>query len=81
MMNALEEGYVLAVVHDRPILRYELEQRDAGDISVLPEILEPQSYAIGLEAGSGLRESVNRRLLEVIQGDTWPETLATYLGR
>jgi ABC-type amino acid transport substrate-binding protein len=81
MMNALEEGYVLAVVHDRPILRYELEQRDAGDISVLPEILEPQSYAIGLQAGSGLRESVNRRLLEVIQGDTWPETLATYLGR
>ncbi|PXA05111.1 ABC transporter substrate-binding protein [Coraliomargarita sinensis] len=81
MMDELEAGDLVAVVHDRPILRYELEQRDAGDLSVLPELLEPQAYAFGLQAGSRLRESVNRALLEVTQADAWRDGLATYFGQ
>lgn len=81
MIDALETGDLVAVVHDRPILRYELEQRDAAHISVLQELLEPQAYALALQEGSPLREAVNRSLLEVTQDDAWRESLSTYFGR
>lgn len=80
MMEALKKEQVIAVVHDRPILRYELEQGDFGAISVLPQLLEPQAYAFALKEGSPLREPVNRSLLEVIHNEAWPATLAEYLG-
>ena len=80
MMTALETGEVAAVVHDRPILRYELARRDVAGLSVLPEVLQPQGYAFGLPSGSPLSEAINRRLLEITQGDSWRDTLSNYLG-
>jgi len=81
MIDALEAGSIEAVVHDKPILQYELAQRDAADISVLPSVLAPQAYAFGLRQGSALSERVNRALLEVTQGDGWRAVVAGYLGK
>lgn len=80
MLDGLESGRLAAVVHDRPILQYELKRREGTRLSVLPQLLKPQSYALGIKQGSALREAVNRGLLEVTQEDSWRNVLADYLG-
>lgn len=80
LIAALQAGRVVAVVHDRPILRYELEQLEIEHISVLPELLAPQSYALALKSASPLRESVNQSLLEVTQDAIWIDILMKYFG-
>jgi ABC-type amino acid transport substrate-binding protein len=81
LMAALENRQVAAVVHDRPILQYELRRLDSAPLSVLPAILEPQSYAFGLNSGSMLKETVNRGLLEVTEEPEWQGVLDYYLGK
>jgi len=51
-----------------------------GQEEVLPHRFERQNYAIGLQAGSPIRESLNRILLEKTVGPEWEELLFRYLG-
>lgn len=78
-LSAVARGEADAMVYDEPILRYLV--RTSGErLTVLPETFERQDYAIGFPEGSGLREPVNRTLLEVIDRPAWQETLGRYLG-
>ncbi len=76
---ALSAGKVDAVVYDLPILR-DLAVNGDGSVMVLPKVFERQDYGIGLPAGSPLRESVNRILLEKINSPWWDDILYRYLG-
>ena len=80
LVDALESGAVDAAVHDAPILRFALHERNAPELKVLPQVLEPQTYAFGLDENSSLREPLNRALLEVTQGALWDDMLRDYLG-
>lgn len=70
-----------AMVYDQPILQYLANSQFGGRVAVLGEAFERQDYAIGLPAGSPIREDVNRVLLEQISSIWWSDQLYDYLGR
>lgn len=80
-LTALENGKLDALVYDKPILQYLVNQDDSGAIRILPEVIERQDYAIALPEKSTQRERLNTTLLEVIEEDSWEETTETYLGQ
>jgi ABC-type amino acid transport substrate-binding protein len=79
LAEALERGLIDAAVHDAPILRYALKEKGLDNIRILPERLRQESYALGLKEESGLLETVNRGLLEVVQDPSWSTTVDGYL--
>ncbi|AGA89245.1 periplasmic component of amino acid ABC-type transporter/signal transduction system [Thioflavicoccus mobilis 8321] len=79
-LEQLAAGQADAVVHDAPILRYEISVAFRRHLRVLPFTLTRQDYGIALPAGSKIREPVNVALLEIIGSDDWPGILADYLG-
>jgi ABC-type amino acid transport substrate-binding protein len=79
-LRALSGRRVDAVVYDEPILRYLANGRFSGEVDVLPGSFQRQDYAIGLPAGSELREPINRILLEVLADPAWQQILNRYLG-
>lgn len=73
-------GDPVAVVYDRPILRY-LVRRDYPDrLQVLPQTFDPQSYAFALPPASPLREPLNRALLARLAAPEWRSRVERYLG-
>lgn len=80
-LAALADGKVDAVVHDRPILRYALQQQADQSLTVLPAPIRAEDYALALPQGSPLRERLNPALLEIIQSDEWAARRAAYLGQ
>ena len=76
----LAAGEADAVVHDAPILRYEVSATFPQQLQVLPFVLRPQAYAIALPPGSNVREAVNVALIEIVRSDDWTAVLNTYLG-
>lgn len=79
-MWAVARGQVDAAVYDAPIMRYLSNGESAGQIDVLPETFSRQDYALGLRAGSPLREGFNRSLPGYISSPAWEETLYRFLG-
>ncbi|WP_246194913.1 transporter substrate-binding domain-containing protein [Allochromatium palmeri] len=79
-LKAVAAGRAAAVVHDAPILRYEIKAGFAGQLRVLPLDLQKQTYGIALPPGSPLREPINVTLIGIIQSDDWNALLNTYLG-
>ena len=78
-LEAVRAGEVDAMVYDAPVLRYLVSKQLAGELRVLPHRFDPQSYAIGLPEGSGLREPMNRALLRRIADAWWQDILYRYL--
>jgi polar amino acid transport system substrate-binding protein len=79
-LSALQKGRVDALVYDRPLLLWLVNQRFSGSLRVLNATFDPQAYAIALPQGSDLRMPINLALLEAIRSDWWRETLVAYLG-
>jgi hypothetical protein len=80
-LEAVAAGEADAMVYDAPLLRYRVSQQFADRLQVLPNTFQRQDYAIGLEPGSALRESINRVLVQKIQDSQWKDTLYRYLGQ
>jgi ABC-type amino acid transport substrate-binding protein len=78
-VNALADGTVEAVVHDAPMLKYELKLQGHEDLHVLPNHIEDQYYAFGIRNNLLLRETLNRALLETLSNDEWDERVQDYL--
>lgn len=81
LLEALDEGDLDAVVHDAPILRFELESRAIANVGLLPQALEKQFYAFGLPKDSPLRDRLNLALLEVVQSSEWENLQDRFLGK
>ncbi|WP_229665202.1 transporter substrate-binding domain-containing protein [Croceicoccus mobilis] len=79
-LAALEDGEIDAFVHDDPLLRYLLRKSDLGDVRLLPGSFGRQDYGIALPPGSPLRETIDRDLLEQIEGEEWKGMLTRALG-
>jgi polar amino acid transport system substrate-binding protein len=79
-LQAVAEGKIQALVYDAPLLRYLINQGFKGELQVLPNTFLRQDYGIALPAGSPLRETVNRVLLQKISEPAWQDTVYKYLG-
>ena len=79
-LMALQKGRIDALVYDRPLLLWLVNERFSGSLRVLNGTFDPQVYAIALPRGSELRMAINLALLDTVQSDWWRETLFTYLG-
>jgi polar amino acid transport system substrate-binding protein len=77
---ALKNGQIDALVYDRPLLLWLVNQHFSGSLCVLDGTFDQQAYAIALPQGSELRIPINLALLDAIRTDWWPETLSAYLG-
>ncbi len=80
-VRALARGEFDAVVHDAPILRWEIREHGGDDLEVLPERIERQDYAFVLPSDSPRREGLNRALLDQIESPRFARMLEFYLGR
>lgn len=79
-LQALDRGDVDAVVYDAPILRYRINEEFQGDLAMLPDTFDQQSYGVAFSSGSELREPFNRALLRVLEGPGWRGIVQRYLG-
>ena len=77
---ALKRGRIDALVYDRALLLWLINQHFSGSLRVLDGTFDPQTYAIALPQGSELRMPINLVLLDAIRSDWWRETLSAYLG-
>lgn len=79
--DAIIDGDIDAFVYDAPLLRYLAKTEYEGKVMVLPATFGRQDYGFALPAGSGMRETINRRLLEYVESDAWQASLYRYLGK
>ncbi len=79
-LHALKDKKVDAVVYDEPLLKYLVKKHFADSLEIDDSLFDRQHYGIAFPEGSPLRESVNRVMLEILQGDKWQKILAKYLG-
>lgn len=77
-LRKLANGEVDAVVHDAPVLKSLVQDRN--DIMVLEATFAPQSYGMALPEGSEHREAINRAILAETSTDGWAELIERYLG-
>ena len=77
--EAISNEQIDAFVHDQPLLRYMANRADENFL-VLPEMFDPQSYAIVVGQDSSLREVINVALLEILTSDEWVAIKKRYLG-
>lgn len=68
-------------IHDRPTLRYIVENNMLQNVKVAPYKVAPQHYGIAFPEGSPLREPINRTLLRIVENDVWDNVLEDYLGK
>jgi polar amino acid transport system substrate-binding protein len=80
-LSALQKGRIDALVYDRPLLLWLVNERFASSLQVLDATFDPQVYAIALPQGSGLRVPIDLALLDALRNDWWRGTLFKYLGR
>lgn len=75
---AAEEEGADALVHDAPLLEWEVGRRRGG-VEVLQRVFELQDYAIAMAPGSALRERINTALLSLKASARWKAILFRYL--
>lgn len=79
-LQALVDGRIDALVHDAPILSFEIQNGFSGQAKLLDDRFERQGYAAVVAQGSPLRESLNQALLDFTASELWPAIQQQYLG-
>ncbi|MGK7395437.1 MAG: transporter substrate-binding domain-containing protein [Candidatus Cyclobacteriaceae bacterium M3_2C_046] len=79
-LNALAAEDVDAVVYDKPILQYILQQEIGDQIRILPQDFKPVHYGLAFPSRSNLREPVNVEILQLTVQPEWRDITAKYLG-
>jgi len=77
--DAIASDKIDAFVHDQPLLRYMANLTEQS-VVVLPDMFDPQSYAIVVAQDSPLREAINVALLELLTSGEWAAIKKRYLG-
>ncbi len=78
--SAVADGRIDAFVHDQPLMKWLVNHNDSSSLQVLPDLFDPQGYAIALQQGSPLREEMNIALLQILSSEEWQEIKSRYLG-
>lgn len=78
--SLLEVGEVDAILFDAaPLMRYVVEDGN-NTVMIVGPLIERQDYGIAFPAGSELRESVNRALLELDESGRYERIRAKWFG-
>lgn len=77
-LDLLESGEVAAVVHDRALMNFRIDQ-DERELRLLDTLFAEQGYAIALPSASPLREPINQILLELHGAGEIDSIIGTYL--
>ena len=79
-LRRLSANQVDAVLYDAPILQSRIFRQKLDRLTVLPELVREEDYALALPRDSRLRKPINQALLRVTEAPQWQETLDRYLG-
>ena len=79
-LTAMAKGDIDALVYDKPILEYRINQNFEDKIQVLPNVIDRQDYALALPEDSPRREQFNTTLLRIIDTNEWREKVNEVLG-
>lgn len=78
-LQAVANNELDAFVHDQPLLQW-LVSTSNTPLQILPDLFDPQGYAIAVAQSSPLREQVNIALLKILAAPEWLEIRKRYLG-
>ncbi len=76
----LANNTVDAVVYDAPVLQYYALTEGRGRVTLTGALFARQDYGIALQAGSPLRESIDRALLEMHEDGTYDDLYQRWFG-
>jgi len=77
---ALRAGKVDAVVHDRPLLGWKINQEFRSSVELLEVTFRPQQYAFAMAHDGPLRKEIAVSLLSAVHTDWWDQLLLRYVG-
>ncbi len=80
LTDAFEAQGLDAVVFDGPLLAYFLTTTPGLEANLIERVFRPEDYGIALPQGSGLREEINRALLELNESGTYQELRLKWFG-
>lgn len=72
-LQALQEKRVDAVVYDRPILQYKLEQMNDADLALSSKNLKTDYYSFSFPKGSPLRSVLDPRIVRGLKSQRWSQ--------
>jgi ABC-type amino acid transport substrate-binding protein len=78
--EALDQGDVVAVVYDQPILDYHLKVAGGSSEQVVGRMFQRQNYGIGLQQDSPYRKQINSALLKLREDGTIDDLRAKWFG-
>ncbi|MCB9461355.1 MAG: transporter substrate-binding domain-containing protein [Anaerolineaceae bacterium] len=76
----LLDGDAEAIVYDAPVLMYFAANEGAGQVNLVGNIFDPESYGIALAQDSVYREIINLAILNIMEDGTYDDIYATYFG-
>lgn len=77
-LQQLEEGAIDVVIHDHPLLSFEVQKRDKSALMVMDRTFERQDYGIALPLGSPWRKTINPSLINKVTDPDWGRELQGY---
>lgn len=77
---ALRAGRIDAVVHDRPLLGWQINQEFRSSVELLDVTFNPQNYAFAVSPNSPLRKQISVSVLDTVQSGWWNRLLTSYIG-
>ncbi|MEO0801747.1 MAG: transporter substrate-binding domain-containing protein [Cyanobacteria bacterium J06642_2] len=78
--RALVEGEVEAVVYDAPVLQNYVLHKGAGQVQVVGQPFQLQSYGVVLQENSIYQEDINRALLKLRENGSYDEIYQSWFG-
>jgi ABC-type amino acid transport substrate-binding protein len=79
-LNALRARKLDALVYDKPLLAWAIQQGYSSSIELVDATFDPQEYAFVLPRNSQLRRALDVEILYAIHSDWWEQTNFRYLG-
>ncbi len=77
---ALRAGKIDAVVHDKPLLGWQVHQDFRSSVELLDVSFRPQQYAFALRPDFAQRKAVSVAMLDAVQSQWWEQMVYRYIG-
>jgi polar amino acid transport system substrate-binding protein len=79
-LNALRAHKIDALIYDKPLLAWAIQQGYSSTIELVDATFDPQEYAFALPRNSPLRNALDVAILDAIHSAWWEQTTFRYVG-
>jgi ABC-type amino acid transport substrate-binding protein len=79
-LQSIVDDELDAFVFDRAVLAHLVRTEFPAALQILPDNFDPYYVGIAVLSGSELREPMDRALLQIMEDESWPRRVASYLG-